>query len=320
MHWRDAQAPELGRTVHMRVRFIKAQDTWSLRHRVLRPHQTIEDCGTSQTTATRTASIWPSSSGNTSSVPVPSMRSGTMRSRGWKQYRFLRHGHAPGFPRQGAAPGWSGSRWNTCAPNAPHLLQMPGSARGASTRSWLHSHANPSISTGSAGISGCNNASERGIPAGGKPSIVYRTVPAGHLMYPAVRGSARGDLSAMARYHEREHVDLPASACIQRDSFRRGRRGRAVALHAYAIPGAYPSRSPKHLDMVRAPSVQRPGCLAQRRSRRISSCACLAVRDAQVMADAAASIIPLAATSRCTAPCRSSIRLLRAFPDEPPRC
>lgn len=28
----------------MRIRFIKAQDTWSLRHRVLRPHQTIEDC------------------------------------------------------------------------------------------------------------------------------------------------------------------------------------------------------------------------------------------------------------------------------------
>ena len=28
----------------MRIRFIKAQDTWGLRHRVLRPHQTIEDC------------------------------------------------------------------------------------------------------------------------------------------------------------------------------------------------------------------------------------------------------------------------------------
>ena len=28
----------------MRIVFIKAQDTWSLRHRVLRPHQTIEDC------------------------------------------------------------------------------------------------------------------------------------------------------------------------------------------------------------------------------------------------------------------------------------
>ena len=28
----------------MRIRFIKAQDTWGLRHRVLRPHQAIEDC------------------------------------------------------------------------------------------------------------------------------------------------------------------------------------------------------------------------------------------------------------------------------------
>ncbi|MBK9761566.1 MAG: GNAT family N-acetyltransferase [Flavobacteriales bacterium] len=28
----------------MRIKFIKASDTWSLRHRVLRPHQTIEDC------------------------------------------------------------------------------------------------------------------------------------------------------------------------------------------------------------------------------------------------------------------------------------
>lgn len=28
----------------MRIRFLKAQDTWPLRHRVLRPHQTLEDC------------------------------------------------------------------------------------------------------------------------------------------------------------------------------------------------------------------------------------------------------------------------------------
>jgi len=28
----------------MRIKFIKAADTWSLRHRVLRPHQTMEDC------------------------------------------------------------------------------------------------------------------------------------------------------------------------------------------------------------------------------------------------------------------------------------
>lgn len=28
----------------MRIKFIKAQDTWPLRHRVLRPHQAIEDC------------------------------------------------------------------------------------------------------------------------------------------------------------------------------------------------------------------------------------------------------------------------------------
>ena len=28
----------------MRIRFIKAQDAWPLRHRVLRPHQAIEDC------------------------------------------------------------------------------------------------------------------------------------------------------------------------------------------------------------------------------------------------------------------------------------
>jgi ribosomal protein S18 acetylase RimI-like enzyme len=28
----------------MRIKFIKAPDTWPLRHRVLRPHQTIEDC------------------------------------------------------------------------------------------------------------------------------------------------------------------------------------------------------------------------------------------------------------------------------------
>lgn len=28
----------------MRIRFIKAHETWSLRHRVLRPHQTLEDC------------------------------------------------------------------------------------------------------------------------------------------------------------------------------------------------------------------------------------------------------------------------------------
>jgi ribosomal protein S18 acetylase RimI-like enzyme len=28
----------------MRIKFIKAPDTWALRHRVLRPHQTLEDC------------------------------------------------------------------------------------------------------------------------------------------------------------------------------------------------------------------------------------------------------------------------------------
>lgn len=28
----------------MRIKFIKATDTWALRHRVLRPHQAIEDC------------------------------------------------------------------------------------------------------------------------------------------------------------------------------------------------------------------------------------------------------------------------------------
>ena len=28
----------------MIIRFIKAQDTWQLRHRVLRPHQALEDC------------------------------------------------------------------------------------------------------------------------------------------------------------------------------------------------------------------------------------------------------------------------------------
>lgn len=28
----------------MRIQFIKAKDTWPIRHRVLRPHQTLEDC------------------------------------------------------------------------------------------------------------------------------------------------------------------------------------------------------------------------------------------------------------------------------------
>ena len=28
----------------MIIRFIKARDTWPLRHKVLRPHQTLEDC------------------------------------------------------------------------------------------------------------------------------------------------------------------------------------------------------------------------------------------------------------------------------------
>lgn len=28
----------------MRIRFIKARETWPLRHRVLRPNQTLEDC------------------------------------------------------------------------------------------------------------------------------------------------------------------------------------------------------------------------------------------------------------------------------------
>ena len=28
----------------MRIQFIKARDTWPLRHRVLRPHQTLDDC------------------------------------------------------------------------------------------------------------------------------------------------------------------------------------------------------------------------------------------------------------------------------------
>jgi GNAT superfamily N-acetyltransferase len=28
----------------MPIRFVKARDTWPLRHKVLRPHQTLEDC------------------------------------------------------------------------------------------------------------------------------------------------------------------------------------------------------------------------------------------------------------------------------------
>ena len=85
----------------MRIKFIKAADTWSLRHRVLRPHQTIEDCDYPNDRNVDSFHLGVFIGEHL--IGIGSFYAEKNDSlKGWKQYRLRGMATDPGFRGQGA--------------------------------------------------------------------------------------------------------------------------------------------------------------------------------------------------------------------------